>query len=577
MLSDVLASTRDLGRLAEIAGILIRHGLGDAVRRLGLADALAAAGHTLHWPHAADLARLPPPVQLRRALEELGPTFVKFGQILAGRADLLPPETLHELEQLQTRVPALPLVELLPQLCEDLGGEPGTVFAHFDPQPLAAGSIAQVHRARLPDGTEVVVKIRRPGIEPVIEADLRLLERLAGLAEQRLPALAPYRPQALVREFGRSLRRELDLAQEGRHAERMAANLAPLGFVRIPRVHWPLTGPRLQVQEHIQGLSAQDVGALGAAGLDRRLLARRGAQAVLKMIVEDGFFHADPHPGNVIYLPGNQVAFIDFGMVGRLSARRRGELLDLLLGLVQREPERVAEVLMDWTGDASGARPAALEAEIEDFVDEHHGTPLAQLDLGRMLGQITQILRHHQLALPADLALLIKAFITLEGLGRALDPDFNMASAALPQLRRQLRAGYQPAALARQGWQGLLGLGRQLRRLPADLGRLLRRARHGRLAVAVEVPHLQTLGRQLDRAASRLSLALVTAALIIGSSIAMTVQGGPTLWGLPAFGLLGFLGAVMGGMWLLHAIARDGRRAETDTEPHGRPPDRFQD
>lgn len=563
MLFEALGAARDLGRLQEIAGVLVRHGFGDTVRRLGLAEALGRAGHALNHEHAAELARIDPPVQVRMALEELGPAFVKFGQLLAGRSDLLGPAWIDELSKLHSRVPSLPLEALRAQLREDLGGEPEQVFARFDAEPLAGASIAQVHRARLHDGSEVVVKIRRPGIEAKVEADLRLLMRLAALAETEFAALKPFGPQRLVREFARSLRRELDLAAECRSAERVAANLAPLGFVQIPRVHWAYTGPRLNVQDLVDGIPGEDLARVDAAGLDRALLARRGAQAVLKMIVQDGFFHADPHPGNVFYLSGNRLAFIDFGMVGRLSPQRRDELLQLLLGLVQREPQAVADVLLDWTGDDHGADLDRLEGEIEAFVDQYHGTPLAELSLGQMLTDVTAILREHRLALPSDLALLIKAFVSLESMGRGLDPSFHMASEALPLLRQVLRARWQPRALALRSW-GSLRRGLALAgSLPGDLTRLLRNARRGRVHVGLEIAHLKRVGDQIDGAASRLAMALVTAALIIGSSIVMTVGGGPTLLGLPAFGLMGFIGALLGAAMLARSIRR-GRRRERD-------------
>lgn len=564
MLIETLGAARDLGRLHEIASVFVRHGLGDLVRRLGLADTLERAGQVLNREHAADLARLEPPVQVRLALEELGPAFVKLGQVLAGRADLLGPAWIAELQRLHSRVPAVPFEALRPQLREDLGGEPEAVFARFDPEPLAGASIAQVHCATLKDGTEVIVKVRRPGIQDVVEADLRLLERLAVMAEDELPQLRPYRPRQLVREFARSLRRELDLAAECRSAERVATNMAALGFVAIPRVHWAHTGPRVNVQDRVQGISGEDLAQVDASGLDRQLLARRGAQAVLKMIVEDGFFHADPHPGNVFYLPGNRLAFIDFGMVGRLTQRRRDELLRLLLGLVQREPQAVADVLLDWTGNGHGANLTQLETEIETFVDQYHGTPLAQLSLAGMLADVTTILREHRLALPADLALLIKAFVSLESMGRGLDPGFHMATEALPLLRGVVRARWQPRAIGQRAWKAL-GRGLALaEQLPHDLSALLRRARRGRLQVGLELAHLRRVGDQLDRAASRLSLALVIAALIIGSSIVMTVSGGPTLLGLPAFGLLGFLGAVVGGLWLLRSVWRSHHRRDDE-------------
>ena len=385
MLIESLDTARDLQRLAEIAVVLVRHGFGDTVRRLGLADALASAGHVLHLDHADQLARLAPPVQVRMAMEDLGPTFVKLGQILAGRADLLGPEWLSEFGKLHSRVPPVPLAELRPQLREDLGGEPEEVFARFDAEPLAGGSIAQVHRAQLVDGTEVVVKIRRPGIRETIDADLRLLDRMAAMAEANLPAIKPYGPARMVREFARSLRRELDLATECRNAERIAGNLASLPFVSIPRVYREYTRERINVQEFVDAIPGEYVERLRDAGLDPALLARRGAQAVLQMIVDDGFFHADPHPGNVFYLPGNRLVFIDFGMVGRLSDRRREEVLQLLLGLVERESQAVADVLLDWTGDEPAVDPGQIETEIESFIDQYHGTPLAELNLGGMI------------------------------------------------------------------------------------------------------------------------------------------------------------------------------------------------
>jgi ubiquinone biosynthesis protein len=567
MLIETLGAARDMGRLNEIAGVAIRHGFGESVRRMGLADKLERAGHALKWDHAADLARLQPPAQVRLALEELGPTFVKLGQILAGRSDIFGAEWIAEFEKLHSHVPPVGMDLLRPQLREDLGAEPEDIFARFDVEPLAAASIAQVHRAQLKDGAEVVVKIRRPGITEIIEADLRLLSRLAAIAEAEMPTLKPYRPQLLVREFAKSLHRELDLATECRNAERIAANLVGLPHIVIPRVYWAHTGPRVNVQEFIGGVPGGELNQLTVeAGFDRNLLAKRGAQAVLKMIVEDGFFHADPHPGNVFYLSGNRIAFIDFGMVGRLSDRRREELLQLLLGLVERNPQTVADVLQDWTGDDHGVNLSQLETEIETFVDHYHGTPLAELSLGQMLSDVTSILRDHRLGLPSDLALLIKAFISLEGMGRGLDPGFHMATEATPMLHQVVRARYQPQVLATRAWQTFRRTLAVAEQLPHDLSRLLRNARRGRVHVGIELAHLKRVGDQIDRAANRLAMSLVIAALIVGSSIVMNVQGGPTLFGLPLFGFLGFSGAVLGALWLVRAIWRSSRGTTIDDE-----------
>ena len=254
MLIETLGAARDVGRLNTILGVLIRHGFGDSVRRLGMADHLERAGHALRWDTAADLARMEPAVQLRLAMEELGPTFVKLGQVLAGRADLFEPEFIAELEKLHSHVPPVPMDTLRPQLREDLGDEPEAVFSRFDAEPMGAASIAQVHRARLPDGTEVIVKIRRPGITDTIDTDLRLLARLAAVVEAEMPTLRPYRPQQLVRELARSLRQELDLASECRNAERIAANMAEQTWLVVPKVHWDYTSERVNVQAFIDGV-----------------------------------------------------------------------------------------------------------------------------------------------------------------------------------------------------------------------------------------------------------------------------------------------------------------------------------
>jgi ubiquinone biosynthesis protein len=559
MLSTAFDTARDLGRLQQIVGVLIRHGMGDAVRRMGWADALEKAGRAVRWESAADLARLEPPLQVRRALEELGPTFVKLGQILAGRADLFGPEWINELEKLHSRVPAVPFDELRVQLAEDLGGEPEEVFAWFDVEPLAAASIAQVHRAQLKDGTDVVVKVRRPGIRRVIDADLRLLERLVALAVREWPDLQPYRPVELVRQFGHSLRRELDLANECRQAERIAGNFSQQADIVIPKVYWEWTHERVNVQQFIAGIPGHALDRADSEGLDRKLLAQRGAQAVMKMIIEDGLFHADPHPGNVFYLGGNRIAFIDFGMVGRLSPQRRGELLKLMLGLVQRDAPAVSDVLIEWADGDSGAQEATLGIDIDTFVDTYHGIPLAQLSLASMLADVTGILRKHRLMLPSDLALLIKAFVSVEGMGRNLDPEFHMAAEALPLLQRALRDRYHPKAMAQRGWRSLNRMADLLTAVPDDLARLLRTVRHSGVQVHIDIQNLQRVGDQLDRAASRMTVGVVVAALIIGSSIVMTVGGGPKLFGLPAFGLLGFVGAGIGAMWLLRSISRSGR------------------
>ena len=574
MLWQTLSSLRDLSRLYGIASVLVRYGFGDLVRRMGLADFLEKAGRALHWDDAHDYAHLPPPARVRHALEALGPTFVKLGQVLATRVDLFEPEWIAEFALLQDHALPAPAQAILAQLAEDLGGPPGELFSQFDPEPIAAASLAQVYGARLLDGRAVVVKVRRPGIRPLVEADLRLLQRLAEAAEARSPALRAIQPRRLVREFSQSLRREMDFVSEARQARRVAENFAgyaddigppsdaPEGAapapppIVIPRVLWECE--RVCIQERVEGIPGTRLDQVDAAGLDRRILARRGARAVLKMIIEDGFFHADPHPGNLFYLPGHRIAFIDFGMVGRLDEQRRRQLVGLLLGLAKLDAPSVAGIVMDWAA-TDLLDEEALQRDIDSFIDHYHGVPLGDLQFGAMLNEVVAILRQHHLALPSDLSLLIKAFITLEGMGRELDPGFDMAGQALPMLERAVRQQYAPQEVLRRGWRSAREALALLAGLPADLTRLLRAARRGRLEIHIDVPDVKDLGRQLDRAVSRLVVGVVVAALIIGSSIVMTVPGGPKLMGLPLFGLMGFAGAVAGSIWLLASIWNSNR------------------
>ena len=546
---------RDLARLTEIAAVLARYGFGDVAHRLGLERAMAA----LNMKGAAELAQLSTPQRVRHALQDLGPAAVKLGQMLATRIDLFPPDWIAEFEKLQDQAPPSPADEVRAQLVEDFGAPPEQVFAAFEAEPIAAGSIAQVHRALLQDGTPVAVKVRRPGIVPVVEADLSLLARLARIAEARLPDLARLRPRDVVRRFAETMHAEMNLEVECRSMERVARSFAGDEGVVIPAVCWDWTGERVNVQEYIDGVPSRDLAAVDAAGLDRKALAHRGAQAMLKMVVEDGFFHADPHPGNLFYLPGNRVAFIDFGMTGRLTRTRRDELVQLLAGLVSRDAESAVEVLLDWAGPLP-VDVDAVTADVDAFIDRYHGLPLAELRAGAMFGDLTHLLRDHKLALPPDLALVLKVALELENPGRELDQAFDMAGEAEPFLSAALRERRGPLAMAKRGWRAAGTALEVLADLPRDLRRLLRSARSGRLQLHVDVAALDGFGRQLERSANRLTVGVVTAALIIGSSIVMTVKGGPTLLGLPVFGFAGFLGAVAGGSWLLFSIWRSGRK-----------------
>ena len=561
MLRETIGVMRDLPRLHEISSVLIRHGLGDIVRRIGIVNVLEQAGQILNFAAATESVRLEPAQRIRLALEELGPTFVKLGQVMATRIDLFAPDWIAEFEKLHSAVPPVPFEALLPDVEGALGRSPFEVFRDLETRPFASASIAQVHRAKLPDGTPVVLKIRRPGIREKIAADLRILEQIAELVESEIPEARRYQPTGIVWHFARSLERELDLALEARNIERFAKNFAEDPFIVIPKVHGEWTSDVMNVQEHIVAIPGTDFAAVEAAGLDRRLLAARGAEAVLRMILIDGFFHADPHPGNVYYLPDNRIAIIDFGMVGRLSPVRRNEVIDLLSGLARLDEAPMIDVLLDWAGDAH-VDEVKLAADLNDLVFDYEGMPLKDLRIAALLRQFAALIREHSIVIPSDLALMFKALITMEGLGRQYDPDFRFVDHLMPLLRRARMERYQPALLAKRGRNAVADFFNVAASVPRDLARLLRDARRGKTRIDLDLKRLDQFGKQLDSTIDRATMGIMTASLVIGSSIVMTVQGGPSLLGMPLFtvlGLGGYVVAFCNSVWIIFGIWRSGK------------------
>lgn len=558
MLWETLSVVRDLPRLHEIASVMIRYGWGDLVRMLGISGVLERAGRVLHWHSTSEIAQLDAPVRIRRALEELGPTFVKLGQLLATRVDMFPPNWIGEFEKLHSQVPAVAYDALHADLVAAIGGEPDAVFARFERIPIAAASIAQVYRAQLQDGTPVVVKVRRPGIEAVVRADLRILDHAARLLDSEMPDARRYDPVHIVSQFRRSLQRELDFAKEARNIDKFARHFADEPQVKIPRVFWAYSNDRVIVQEEIVGIAGVAPAKLVEAGLDPRLLASRGADAVLRMVLVHGFFHADPHPGNMLFLPDNRIGMIDFGMVGMLTDARRNQIVDLLHALTRRDEQALLQVLLDWSGDAVRDEDR-LAYDVAEVLQSYDDLQLKDVKIGALLNDITALMRENNLVLPADLTLLFKTLITLEGLGQQLDPAFHMVDHIAPFVECVIQQRYTPGALVARGRKGAREAMEVLAALPRDLRHLLRDARRGRVKVDLDLKRLDHFGHQLDRASNRLTMGILTASLVVGSSIIMTVKGGPQLFGLPLFGLLGFLIAFFNSLWIIFSIWRSGK------------------
>lgn len=552
---NILHTGKDLRRVNELVVVLLRYGFGDVIRRLELTAPLEQASKLVR--HNLDRERLsmPPAVRLRCALEEMGPTFVKLGQILATRVDMFPPDWLREFEKLQDTAETQPFEQLRPHVERALGKPVDKVFREIDPEPLGVASIAQVHRAVTRRGDRVVLKIQKPGIRGKIESDLRLLDGLAKLAADNSSELRRYRPVELVREFRRSLLRELDFTIESGNAARIRKNMRSLPWLMVPRVYWDLTSETLSVQEYIEGIPARQIERLEAEGYDRTLIARRGALAAWKMALEDGFFHADPHPGNFLILPDNVIGMLDFGMVGRLSGARREQMVQIMRAVVTREPENCAAVLASWS-EGQPVRMESLVSDVEEVIDRYYGVSLAELDVTGLLTDITALVRNHNLVLPSDIALYIKAIITLEGFGRLMNPDFDLMSEAEPLIRRMVRQRYSPSRLARSLGLRALDAVDRLYAPPQTAGAPQQNN------TGLDPRHLERLVARLERSQYRQVQTLLTVAGILSGSLLLAGRVPPTLWDISVFGLLFLLGGGTWAGWLMLVARRHLREWE---------------
>ncbi|RJG20322.1 ABC transporter [Alcanivorax profundi] len=533
----------------ELAGILFKYGFADVIRRLGLATPIEQAGKLVRSPVKGDILRMGTAERLRCALEEMGPTFVKLGQILATRVDLFPLDWIAEFEKLQDQASAIPFEELAPLIEEALGKPIDSLFARVDPTPIGVASIGQVHSALTRRGQKVVLKIQKPGIRNKIDSDLRLLDQLAKLACDNSVEIRRYRPVELIREFRRSLLRELDFTIEARNADRIRKNMRSLKWLTVPRVYWELSSSTVQVQQHIEGIPAKALEKLDAAGLDRAQIARRGALAAWKMALEDGFFHADPHPGNFIILPGNRIAMLDFGMVGKLSHSRREQILQMTRAVVIREAEQCAAVLASWS-DGQPVNFEQLVSDVEDVISQYHGVSISELDITALLNDITAMVRNHNLVLPSDIALFIKAIITLEGFGRLLNPDFDLMTEAEPLLKRMIRTRYSPARLAKSLSLRALDVVDKVYAPPPVPGQQSPQEQ------GLDPRQLERMVTRLERGQYRQVQALLVASSFIGGSVMLAGKVGPSPWGISLFGLIVFLGSAGWASWLMWVSRR---------------------
>lgn len=497
------------------------------------------------------------PVHLRQALEELGTTFIKLGQILSTRADLLPPEYLVELTKLQDSAPPVAFEDIQQALITELGQPIENVFAEFEPVPLAAASIGQAHAATLWDGTEVVVKVRRPGVVEQVNEDLEILKELAATASRHWQFADRYDLTGLAEEFSQTLRAELDYIREGRNAERFAANFAADPHIHVSRVFWEVTTARVLTLERIRGIKINDLKSLDEQGTDRPWLADYATKVVLKMVCEDGFFHADPHPGNFFIEPNGTIGLIDFGMVGILDERTQELLAELLIAINHQAADRLLDVFLDLGVTRAQIDRASVRRDIERLLSSYWGLPLGELKVAVLLNDVYSVMRRHHLHLPPNLALLLKTVIMIEGMGVNLDPDFRLTKSLTPFTERLVMRQYSPSKWMRSLGRASLDLAKLGAEMPQHLRRIATAAENGNLQIGMRPEGFDPVIDRLERIANRIVLGVIAAAFINGLAVLVSVYRPPgwDRWAWVVFAF-GFLCALSVGIYLAWNILR---------------------
>lgn len=539
-------------RFKEIVMTLIKYGFDDLVQRLDMPGMKLM--EKIHLTHK-DLSTYE---RIRRVLEDLGPTFVKFGQIMSLRPDMLPQAMIKELSKLQDEVPPVSQTEIKEVVEKSFRRPLHDVFSIFDPEPIAAASLAQVHRGvLLQTGQIVAVKVQRPEIRQKVVADLDILEAIAQRLHSRSDDLKIYNLPNLVRITRRNLLRELDFTREARNIRIARANQKDSQGIYISEAYEDYCTEHVLVMEYLEGARLKDLDT--SALEDRKNLAKQGLGVAIKQILEDGFFHADPHPGNLLITEEHGLCLLDWGMVGRLTLKDRYELIELIRAVVDEDTEGLADGLITLAGISYEIDRRSMERELADILDSHFTEPLKHLSLGHLLLEITTLLREYRLQLPSDLVIMIKTLITAEGSARLIYPELNVVSEAEGYIRRLAVERYKPQAL----WQSFRASLRHFigfqRQFPRRFAQIVDKLDRGELSFRFEHENLEGLRKTLDHVFNRLTFGIITGAMIIGSSMVITTGVKPLLFGFPALGIIGYVISGILGLWLVFNIIRTRR------------------
>lgn len=543
-----------IARYREIGNVLIKHGFGSMFDRISLRRIM---GDWKLGPWFAEREDLGTPQRLRYALEELGPTFIKLGQLVSIRPDLLEPEYIAELEKLQNEVPPIAFEEVL-KVCAQSGLEAERDFQAIEPIPLAAASIAQVHKAVLKNGEKVVIKVQRPGIEKIIETDLMILADMGRLLEKHTAWGKLYKITEIVAELSEALRKEVDFEQEGRNADLFYQSYRNDRHVLIPRVYWQYSSHRVLTMEYLAGIKISDFAELKQANLKTSKIAENLLAALFTQIYEEGFFHADPHPGNISISPSGQIIFYDFGQVGILDEVLKEYCIDLLLGMIRYDVDGVTRALLAIGISSRYVNREELRQDVARLEQKYYGLPLSQIKLGTALAELLELSTRYQVRIPPSLSLMVKMLMTIESIISQLDPQISIVDIAEPYGRRVMLSRYSPEHVARQMQGVVLDYIRIMKNLPVNLEKILSLVGEGEFKIKMEDVNLNKMTAKFDIMSNRLSLAIIVASVIIGTALIAEKMNSSFLTRVPAVEL-GFVAAMVLGLFLAYSILRSGK------------------
>ncbi len=548
-------------RYKAIANILIKHGLGFVIEKIGIfrifniKTKVFRILSTAENPHKmGTLAQ-----RIKSALEELGPTFIKFGQLLSLRPDMLPENLIAELSKLQDEVEPFAFDKVVSIIESEYQRPAGDFFSEITPEPIGSASIAQVHKAILLNGEKVIIKVRRPDIEKTIESDIEILFNFAKMLANRFPEIRLYEPVRMVGEFARHIRREIDFSIEAQNCERFYKNFENDATIHIPKVYQSFTTARLLVLEYMSGVKADRVDELKALGFDLKTIAHNGASAFFKMVLIDGLFHGDPHPGNVFIRYDGTIAFIDFGITGKLTEEHQTRVVNMFLGLMTRDSDKILKNLLVMGVMPDNIDIGLLKYEIDEFIDDYYGRPLKNIELGKVMLQTIKIAVRHKIRVPAEYSLLSKATMEIEAIGRNLDPDFEANKIAGPFIKEITKKLLWPQNFSKFFINFAEDIKEFVTESPRSFNSIIKKVEKGKLAIEFHHIGLEELINKLDSVSSRISVSLIISAIIVASGFIVMTGRGPMVYGIPTLGLIGFVTAGFLGIILIISVFRSGR------------------